>query len=45
MRQVYYCLNLPINSTDTQDEPREVGPVVNADVPLAVKGEHTSQYI
>ncbi len=37
--------HIPINSIDTQDEPREVVPVVKANVPLAVKVEHTSQYI
>ncbi len=36
---------LPINSIDTQDEPREVPPVVKANEPLAVKVEHTSKYI
>ncbi len=37
--------NLPNNSIDSQDEPREVTPVVKANVPLTVRVEHTSQYI
>ncbi len=37
--------NVSINSIDTHDEPGEVPPVVKANVPLAVKVEHTSQYI
>ncbi len=37
--------NSSINAIDTQDELREVVPVVKANVPLAVKVEHTSQYI